>query len=149
MLRKAMFISAVSALCALVAGCASGPKVSESGAIKQTVPNGKSQIIVYRTSLLGAAVQPAVLLDGRRIGACAPNGAFNAFVSPGPHQLSATTEVTETINVNAPAGRTAYVKCSIWFGFFIGRPAWEEVPPSIGANEIQSLSFTGAVIPDK
>ena len=132
-------------LCAVVSGCATGPKISESGAIKQAVPKGKSQIIVYRTALLGAAVQPTVLLDGQPKGTCVPNGAFNEFVAPGPHQLSATTEVTETITVNAPAERTVYVKCSIWFGFLIGRPAWEEVPASMGANEIQSLSFTGAI----
>jgi len=140
MFKKILFASALSAM---VAGCATGPKVSESGAIKQTVPKGKSQIVVYRTSLLGAAVQPTVRLDGQGVGTCAPNGAFNAIVAPGLHQLSATTEITETINVHVQPGRTAYVKCSIWFGFFIGRPSFEEVSTSMGANEIQSLSFTG------
>lgn len=136
-------ISFVSVLAVAISGCATGPKISESGAFKQSVPNGKAQIIVYRDQLLGVAIQPAVNFNGQEVGRCIPNGAFNLFVSPGSHELSATTETTTTIRINAIANRTAYVKCSISFGVFVGRPSWELMPPNIGASEIQSLSFTG------
>ncbi len=145
MLGKPIFIVTVSMLCAAVGGCATGPSISQTGAITQSVPKGKSQIVVYRTSLLAPAIQPVVLVDGQPKGTCVPNGAFNDFVTPGLHQLSATTETTERTTINAPVDGTVYVKCSIWIGVFIGRPTWEEVPASIAADEIRSLSFTGIV----
>lgn len=127
----------------LLAGCASGPKISESGAITTSVPKGKSQVIVYRDGILGAAMQPAVTLDGQEVGRCIPNGAFNVYTTPGKHELSATTEVTRGIMIATVSGRTTYVRCSIGFGVMVGRPNFEEVPAAVGAGEIQSLTFTG------
>ena len=126
-----------------LAGCAAGPKIAESGAITTTVPKGKSQVIVYRDGILGAAIQPAVTLDGQEVGRCIPNGAFNVFTGPGKHELNATTEVTRGLMITTAAGRTTYVKCSISFGVLVGRPNFEEVSPSVGAGEIQGLTFTG------
>ncbi|MCP4316572.1 MAG: hypothetical protein GY789_11300 [Hyphomicrobiales bacterium] len=55
---------------------------------------------------------------------------FYVDVAPGVHDVSATTEVTDTATVTVKANQTSYVECSINMGILIGRPIVVEVTPN-------------------
>ena len=131
------------AAAALVAGCATGVPVSQSPIANSKVPDGKARIVVYRTGIMGAAIQPVVHVSGRETGKCTPKGALYVTADPGQHTISAATEVRETSNLSLSAGETAYVKCSIGMGLLVGRPKLDLVPAAVGQAETQKLKVTG------
>lgn len=137
-------ILCVAVAAALLFGCASGVPVSESEVAKEEVPKGKARIAVYRTNLLGAAVQPTVRVDGKDTGRCTPQGVFYVEVKPGQHTLSATTEVQKTSYLSVAEGEVAYVKCSIGFGLLIGQPRLDVVSSSVGRTDTRNLKVTGS-----
>lgn len=143
MMKKIVKLSSVMAGTAILSACASGVPVSESKVAKEDVPAGKSRVAVYRTSILGAAIQPIVRIDGKETGRCTPNGVFYATVDPGQHNLSATTEVEKVSYLSVEEGETAYVKCSIGFGLFVGQPRLDIVAGSVGRTDTQKLKVTG------
>ncbi len=128
---------------ALLAGCASGVPVAESNVAKESIPQGKSRVAVYRTNFLGAAIQPVVNIDGEKTGRCAPNGVFYVTVEPGQHTLSASTEVEKASYLSVAEGETAYVKCSIGFGMFVGQPRLDIVSEAVGYADTQKLKVSG------
>ena len=130
------------AIC-LLSSCASGVKLSELDGNKTKFQTGKSQIIIYRKVLLGAAWQPTIHVNGLPTGTCAPNGVFIVDVVPGEHNISAQTEVEETISVQTRENGRVYVECYIGFGLFAGRPKFKIVNEIIGEHESNDLSFTG------
>lgn len=128
----------------LLSGCASGPTLSDSQNDQQLPVKGMSKIAVYRTGLLGAAIQPTVVVDGTQTGRCTPNGVFMIDVPIGQHNISTTTESTTQTLVETKQGATSYVKCSIGLGFIVGRPKLEVVSGTVGAAEASNLSLTGS-----
>ena len=126
-----------------LAACATGKSVTEAPEAQVPLAPGKARIAVYRTGILGAAVQPAVSVDGRKTGSCTPNGVFYVDVRPGKHEITASTEVTETLTVNAGANRVTYVECSIGIGFVVGRPKLQERQAGWGEQKVRELVFTG------
>jgi hypothetical protein len=126
-----------------VAACASGASISETPKAQTSIPEGKTRIVVYRTQVLGAAIQPEVLVDGQPTGNCQPNGAFLVDVPAGIHTVSASTESTATAKVDTSDSPIAYVECSIGFGLFIGRPKLVPVMPETGAAVSNDLVLTG------
>jgi len=61
----------------LLAACAtSGPKFSEMTASMSPAKPDIGRIYFYRTTVLGAAVQPSVRLNGEVVGKAVPNGFF-------------------------------------------------------------------------
>lgn len=136
-------ISCVLLSAAMLAGCASGVPVSESEVARAEIPRGQARVAVYRTNFLGAAIQPLVRVNGDETGRCTPQGVFYVDVAPGQHTVSATTEVEKVSYLSVSEGETAYVKCSIGFGVFVGQPRLDVVSNSIGQSETQSLKVTG------
>ncbi|MFV0411009.1 MAG: DUF2846 domain-containing protein [Paracoccus sp. (in: a-proteobacteria)] len=126
-----------------LSACASGTSLQETGAAKQPIAADKGRIVVYRTSLMGMAVQPDVYIDGAKASTCAPRGAFSKDVAPGTHSISATTETQKTVQIAVQPGQTADVRCSIGFGMLVGRAVFEAVPAATGQKESAGLAFTG------
>ena len=93
---------------------------------------------------MGAAVQPIVSIDGNAAGRCVAKGVFFVDVPKGRHIVSATTEVQRQTVVDTTNENTAYVRCGIGLGFFVGQPRLEVVPAQQGAAESADLSFTGS-----
>lgn len=141
-IQKALsVISVVSAFA--VSGCATGAKISETPEAQRPPASGLSRIVVYRTAVMGAAIQPTVKVDGKPSGSCTPNGAFYVDVPRGRHTVSAATEVTRSTTVDTSRETVAYVECSIGFGFLAGRPKLVAVTPRTGRSAVQNLVFTG------
>lgn len=138
-MHKLLALTAALALSA----CASGTPLQETAKANAAVPADKGRIIVYRTGLYGAAIQPKVSVDRIERGRCAPRGAFSVDVAPGDHTVAATTETRKESLVHVGAGQTAYLRCGIGFGILIGRPTLEAVPPATGKKESAKLAYTG------
>ena len=140
-LKTAKFFLLASAIA--LSACATGTKMADVPAANSDVPAGNARVVVYRTGLLGAAVQPLVSVDGVERARCQPQGAFVVDVAPGAHTVSATTEVSKTAYLNVEAGQTAYIKCKIGFGLVIGQPSFEVMPEAAGKAESSSLPLIG------
>lgn len=135
---------AVVVLGALLLGaCATGKTISETPAAQLALSPSKARIAIYRTAVIGFAVQPAVSVDGKSTGSCTPNSVFFVDVKPGKHEVSARTEVTETITVRARANRVTYVECTIGLGILVGRPKLTEVTKSHGQYKVRDMAFGG------
>ena len=66
---------------AFLAGCASGPTYSEVSSKILPIPAAEGRIYFFRSSsMLGAAVQPDVRLDGEVVGTSKPGGFFLSLI---------------------------------------------------------------------
>jgi hypothetical protein len=134
----------VLALCvAALAGCASGPKFSEMQSKIPALKSNEGRIYVYRDSLFGAAMVPAVYVNGQEVGRSLANSFFFIDRPPGEYKVSATTEVEKSVSLALAAGESKYVKVSIGFGLFAGRPNFELINEAGARTALQSLSFSG------
>lgn len=126
-----------------VSACASGTPMSSAPEAAAPIPAGKGRIVVYRTQVMGAAIQPAIEVNGRPTGKCTPKGAFSVDVNPGGSTVAMTTERREEISVAVKEGQTSYVRCGVTFGVLIGAPDLEWVQETVGQSESAPLAFTG------
>ena len=134
---------------AAISGCASGPKYSD---IKNAIPAvdpAAGRIYFYRSSALGAAIQPDIRLNGEVVGEMKPLGFFYIDRPPGQYEVSAQTEVEATLHVSLESNQTQYVKGSITFGFLVGHPDFTLVDRANALVELDDLSYTGtaALVP--
>lgn len=132
------------ALCfAAVAGCASGPKFSEMQSKMPNVKSGEGRIYVYRDSSFGAAIVPAVYVNGEEVGRSLLNSFFYVDRAPGEYKVSSTTEVEKSVSLALAAGESKFVRVSIGMGLFAGRPNFELVNEAGARTALQSLSYSG------
>jgi hypothetical protein len=140
LLRLALAASALS----LLAACASGPKLAE---VKSSIPALKStegRIYFYRSnSMMGAAIQPTIQLNGADVGASKPGSFFFVDAAPGPQAVSTSTEVEKKLTFTLAAGETRYVKTSVGFGLVVGRVYPELVDNAVGQKELEDTSYIG------
>jgi Protein of unknown function (DUF2846) len=136
------------ALAVTLAGCAAtGIKGAEMTEQVAQVPAGKARILIYRDgSLLGAAVQPNVMVNGEVVGTSKPGGFFYADVGVGTHEVSARTEVTSSVSFQMAEGQTRYVRTSITMGAFVGRIQFTLVEAEEAQRVLPGLAYTGPAV---
>ncbi|MDW8308470.1 MAG: DUF2846 domain-containing protein [Verrucomicrobiales bacterium] len=136
----------------LLGGCASVPMTSaslDSEAKTFTPPPGKANIYVNRGGGLGTAVTVQVILDGRVVGALAPNTYMLLSVPPGEHVLStgAGAEKVEIQKLNAEAGKNYFYRVSLAMGWVMARvhlrPMTEEEGRKavLGSKRAEAVTF--------
>lgn len=128
---------------ALLAGCASGPKFADVSPTLSSGDADKGRIFIYRTAVLGAAVQPQVKVNDEVVGKAVPNGFFYVDREPGNYTIATSTEVDRHLSLVLEKGQTRYVRLNISMGFFVGHVYPELVENETGAKEIQECSYTG------
>lgn len=144
MLRRWWTFAALLALLWLQGCAATGPKGSELGATLGAVPAGYARLVLFRSSgMLGAAVQPEILVDGQVVGTSKPGGFFVADVGPGKRVISASTEAASRLELDVLAGRTYYVRSAISMGLMVGRIALTEEGAVTAREELADLAYTG------
>ena len=132
------------ALCAVLSGCASGPKHAEVRASIPTLKPEEGRIYFYRSgSLLGAALQPHVLLNGSAVGQSVPGGFFFVDRPAGSMEVATATEVEKKLTFTLDRGQTRYVKTTVGFGIAVGRIYPELIDNATGETEIQDTSYIG------
>lgn len=127
----------------LVGGCATGPKFAEiAPTLTKSAPD-MGRIYIYRSTALGAAIQPEVKLNGEVVGRAVPHGFFYVDRKPGNYEILTSTEVDRKLSLTLDKGQTRYVRLNISLGFFVGHVYPELVDPETGEKEIQELSYVG------
>jgi hypothetical protein len=131
------------AFCLTLAACASGPRFLEmSGNIPSLAADG-GRIYIYRTTVLGAAVQPSVKLNGEVVGSAVPDGFFYVDRPPGSYKITTSTEVDRDLSLTLEAAETRYVRLEISMGFFIGHVYPTLVDNAEGQSDVSTLRYTG------
>ena len=128
----------------LLSSCAtSGPKFIEMAPTISNLSPESGRIFIYRTTALGAAVQPEVTLNGEVIGKAVPKGFFYVDREAGNYEIMTSTEVKRKLSLILDKGQTRYVRLNISIGFFMGHVYPELVDQEIGEKEIQDCRYTG------
>lgn len=129
---------------ALLSACASGPKLAEMQSAIPTLKADEGRIYFYRSaSMFGAAIQPAINLNGAVVGDSKPGGFFFVDQPAGAKEVSTSTEVEKKLTFVLEPGQTRYVRTVIGLGVFAGRVYPELVDDATGEKELQESSYIG------
>jgi hypothetical protein len=140
-LRRTMLVATCAAV---LAGCASGPKFAEMKAKIPSLKQTEGRIYFFReNSMMGAAIQPAIRVNGEEVGKSQPNSFFYVDRPAGRYTIAASTEIERTLSLELGAGETKYVQSSIGFGLLAGRVNFELVNTTAGQAEVEKVSYTG------
>jgi hypothetical protein len=86
-------------------GCASGIKHKDMVASIPTMQSDVGRIYFYRSaSIVGAALQPSIKLDGAPVGDSKPGGFFYVDRAAGDHEVMCTTEVDKKLTFTLEKG---------------------------------------------
>jgi hypothetical protein len=137
---KFLIVSLVIAL----TGCASGVKYHDMAASIPTLKADQGRLYFFRSaSMMGAAIQPDIKLDGAVVGESKPGGFFYVDAKPGNHEVSTSTEVENKLTFTLDKGEVKYIKTSIGFGFAVGHVKPELVSEADAKAELPDLAYTG------
>lgn len=137
-------ILAALAIALGVAACASGPKHTEVASSIPPLKADEGRIYFYRSnSMLGAAVQPSINLNGTVVGDSKPGGFFFVDQKAGSMAVATSTEVEKKLTFTLERGQTRYVRTVIGMGLFVGRVYPELVDDATGASEVKESSYIG------
>lgn len=129
---------------ALLLGCATtGPKFSEMQSSFPEIKPDTGRIYIYRTAVLGAALQPKVFINGEEVGKAVPRGFFYVDRAPGNYEIKTSTEVKRTLSLTLDKGQKRYVRLNVSMGFFIGHVYPELIENEVGESEIQNCRYIG------
>ncbi len=85
-------------------------------------PANYATIHFYRTkNVFGIVIRPKLFMDNNPISIIKRNWKKTITVPAGTHVFSAKTEATTKIELQVEAGKQYYIRCSIGFGFFVGK----------------------------
>lgn len=129
----------------LLAGCAtSGVTYTELQPKLAAPAAGQGRIFIYRTIVLGAAVQPSVKLNGVVVGSAVPRGFIYLDRPAGDYTISTETEVTRTLSLTLAPGQVRYVRLNIGIGFFVGHVYPELVKDTEGQSDIANCHLVSS-----
>lgn len=137
-MKKLLFaLAVVSSL----AGCASVPMATpaqDTAAKTFTAPPAdKAGLYVYRNETLGGAVTMHVTLDDKPIGDTVGHTYLYKEIAPGQHTISSQAENTDSITINAIAGKITYVWQEAKMGFMYARTKLHLVDEATGQKGVQ------------
>jgi hypothetical protein len=132
----------VAAAGILLSACASGPSYSEMKSSIPTLAQGQGRIYFYRSnSMMGAAVQPDISLNGQVVGSSQPGGFFYVDRPAGNYEAVCGTEVDRKATFVLDPGQERYIKTSISMGVMVAHVTPELVDPTEGSAAVQSLNY--------
>jgi len=140
---RRLFIGVTIAAAMVLGGCASGPQFNTVQNSIAPLAAGKGRIFIYRSTSLGAAVQPDIHLNGTVVGTSKGNGIFYVDHDPGNIEVVIGTEVEKHLTFTLNAGDVRYVKCGVELGILAARIVPTLVDAKDAAKEINDLAFTG------
>lgn len=131
-------------LLVLLTGCATkGPTYTELAPSIDPPSENDGRIYFYRTTILGAALQPEIMVNNSGVGKSIAQGFFYIDREPGKYEIKTTTEVERTLSLLLEDGETRYVKFSVSMGFLMGHVYPELVSNEEGKEEIKNCKYTG------
>jgi len=131
-------------LLSFLAACATGPRHSDVAKGFPSLQAGDGRVYFYRSnSMFGAAIQPAINVNGKEVGSSKPGGFFYVDLPAGPVEVATATEVEKKATFVLGAGETRCVRTSPSMGLMIGRVIPELVDQKTCDEEIREASYTG------
>jgi hypothetical protein len=113
-------------LAAVLAVSAAPARAAEEAAGEPVVipapPTGMSQVVFFRPGAMGMAISCNIRENGKMLGTTNNGRYWVLTTTPGAHSFTTKSEATDTLNLEAEADETSYVKCKIGMGFMAGRP---------------------------
>jgi len=144
MRRSLLKLAAACAVVALAGCAATGAKYDQMAAAMPTLKAGEGRIYFLRSSsMLGAAVQPEIKLNGQVVGKSQPGGFFYVDRPAGKYAATTETETEKALTFVLDAGETKYVRSSVSMGVMVGRVNLELETAEKAKAELGGLSFTG------
>lgn len=132
----------------LFAACATGPSLTSMRDKIPQVPTEEGRIWFYRSgSPFGSAIQPSIMLNGRKVGDSVPGGFFYVDTAPGQYVVTTVTETDYSVKFVLEAPQERFIRTAVSVGLLIGRVVPELVDPDEARKDIASKSYTGAPIP--
>lgn len=137
-----------AALCVMtlvLAACATGgAKYQDMASSMPNLKPGAGRLYFLRSSsIVGAAIQPDIRLNGEVVGSSKPGGFFYVDRPAGNYVAATATETENAASFALQAGETRYLRTSPSFGLLIGRIVVELESPDKAKAELASLSYTG------
>jgi hypothetical protein len=127
----------------VLAACASGPKFAELKPEMTTRNPDMGRIFFYRTSALGAALYPDVMLNGVMVGEAKARGFFFVDRPAGEYVVVTSTEVERKVSFTLDKGQTRFIRFNVSMGFFAGHVYGELVDEAEAKGEIVDCMYTG------
>ena len=145
-----MKFSTVAVLTAAIVltGCAaSGPKLTEMQSSIPALKADQGRVFFFRKdSMMGAALQPVINLDGSVVGESKPGGFFYVDAAVGSHEAMTSTEVSNKLSFVLAPGEVKYVRTAPSFGVMVGHVTPTLVGADEAKKEIATLSYTGTKV---
>jgi len=146
-MKKALKVLMLLFLFMVVTGCASGVKFAEmQSSIPELKPNS-GRIYIYRTAVIGAAIQPDVFLNDEKVGKAVPQGFFYLDKEPGEYKARTSTEVKRTVSFTLDPGQTRYIRLDVSIGIFVGHVSPVLVEEEMAKKDLLQCKYTGLKIP--
>jgi hypothetical protein len=145
------FIKAgILALAIVLSGCASGVKHKDMATTIPAVQAEQGRIYFLRSaSMFGAAMRPAIKLNGAAVGDSVPGGFFYVDSKSGNQEVMCSTEADNKLTFTLDKGEVKYVKTSVSMGLFVGRVVPELISKEEAEKELADLSYTGSMLAQK
>lgn len=143
--RQTVLLAIAACSILSLASCASGPTYSEVKAKLPPIEKNHGRVFVYRPqpfAAAGAALRPAVKIDGQTVGTSESGGFLYSDQNPGKRTVSLSTEVTREAVVDVLPGKASFVECSMEMGLLVGRIKPVQVAPNAGESNIQSCKLS-------
>jgi hypothetical protein len=143
---------AVFVAASFLAGCASGPTGGE--VLTGSVRSSAARLVIYRASVVGLAVQPNYVVDGKVIAGSQPAGFVMCDLPPGHHEVAVSNlplsnnlfgQGREKMTVDLRPGHTAYLSAEPQVGLVAGQITLMEVTESQGRSDVATLHRTNSV----
>jgi hypothetical protein len=120
-------------------GCAaSGPSFESI----TNIPVGEALIYIYRPAKFKLSAVAFDVKDGKKLITMLKNGGYFPYlVKAGELEIWAQTELESSVVLDAKAGQIYYIRGTLDFGAYSGRPILEMVPAEVGKKEIGKLNL--------
>ena len=108
----------------VLSGCASVPMADtqQDHALKAfTAKPDVAEVYIYRNETMGAAVRMNVAVDGKPLGQTAAKTFLYTEVAPGRHTITSSAENTDTLELDAQAGKLYYIWQEVKMGLLYAR----------------------------
>ena len=130
--------------CSSSGSTSSGASPSASGPQVGGVPADKGRIYFFRKSgFAGAALRPAILLNGEKVGTSAPGTWFHVDRAPGNYEVKSSVLTDHVINFPVAAGETVYVETRTTMGVYLGHVKPRIVDEKTGKAGVSKATFSG------
>lgn len=135
-------VIAVGAL--MLVACASGPTYKDMSSTIPALKSDQGRIYFYReNSMLGAAIQPDIHLNGDVVGSSQPGGFFYVDRPAGNYEATCSTEVERKATFTLANGEEKYIKTSVSMGFAAGHVTPELVDNATGQAALPDMHYIG------